>query len=55
MASLHKYWLSLSSLPHSEFDPLICDAVALSNCLIPKARELGMWEQLWRNRQGGGR
>ena len=42
------------AMTNEDFDQLISEAVVLSNRLIPKARELGMWEQMWRDRRSGG-
>lgn len=41
------------TMADDRYDQVICEATALSGRLIPKARELGMWEQLWRTRRGG--
>ena len=42
------------AMEDAEFDLLICEAVVLSNRLIQEARELPMWEQLWRDQRADG-
>ena len=42
--------LHRQALTYEEFDPLICEAVVQSNRFISGERQLGMWEQLWRDR-----